>query len=145
MKIYKILIILLLCITGLDACRQNKETVKQIKNQGLTLMIMKTPGGPEDADEITYSARLIPDKELLDKNDNLNTAMLYRMDSCFYLQQGKEKIYAILTQPIANGVKGSFEYLLSFEKQGIKNNKWAFVYQDKYLNHKTYKIETDQE
>jgi len=145
MKIYSIFIVFSLGITVISACRQNKDVIKQIKVQGLTLMVMKTPGGPEDADEMTYSARLIPDKGLIENKNAVVTAMQYKMDSCFYLQQGKERIYASLTQPIANGVKDSFEYLLSFERQGIKNNKWDFVYLDKYLNHKIYKIAIGQE
>jgi len=117
-----------------------------VSDHGLTVQLMKTPSSYDGEGNISYSARLIADKELIAKTDNtVKSNLSYRMDSCFYLQAGKKKIYASLTQSIANGVSGSFEYLLSFENTGLNDGKWNLIYQDKYLNQQKYTLNLNNE
>ena len=101
---------------------------------------------PGDLTSLVYAARLIPDKIIQKKSDSSKTKLWYKMDSCFYIQSGKNKVYAGLVQPIANGSTGSFEYMLSFDMQGdnFKKNK-SLVYQDRYLNHMRYAISLENE
>jgi hypothetical protein len=66
------------------------------------------------------------------------TALMYRMDSCFYLQAGKKIIYAALVQPVANGLSGTFEYLVSFDSVEAEKEGYKVVYHDRYLNKAKY-------
>jgi hypothetical protein len=117
-----------------------------VNDDGMTIQLRKVKNSPDDAGVLTYATRLIPEKVLLSSSDNkLNTALWYHMDSCFYLQAGERKIYAAIIQPIANGVTGTFEYLLSFDAAGMRNHRWSLVYQDKYLNHKKYTLSLESE
>jgi len=115
--------------------------IHETGGDGIRLQVVQLQN-PEGTvpDVITCKARLLPDVSLInDKQANINNAMIYRMDSCFYLQHGTKKIYASLVQPIANGVSGTYEYLIEFESvmQGADPD---FIYQDKYLNHKKYSL-----
>ena len=140
------LIILITGFTALFTSCKSKSTVKEIKGHGLTIEVIKLSGQPGDTSTISYSARIIPDKALInDKDNKVKTALLFNMDSCFYLQAGKKKIYASLTQPVANGVAGTFEYLLSFDVSNHKDADGSLIYQDKYLNHRKYQINPDKE
>jgi hypothetical protein len=133
-------------IANFFSCKQTKSSFKELTDHGLTIQIMKLQDPSKDKMDITYSVRLLPDKKLIAEKDNsVKTALWYRMDSCFYLQAGKKKIYADIVQPIANGVSGGFEYLLSFDAGAVANDKWNLIYQDKYLNHRKYMLNTNNE
>lgn len=125
---------------SLFSCR-NKTQVQEITRDGLAIACTKIPGDPGPTATVNYSARLIPDKKLLDKKEKgLSATMWYRMDSCFYLQDGNKKLYASIIQPIANGVTGSYEYFLSFDIGQDDDRKWQLIYQDKYLNQQKYSL-----
>ncbi|MDB5123555.1 MAG: hypothetical protein JWP94_1684 [Mucilaginibacter sp.] len=125
---------------SLFSCRNN-SSVKAFKRDGLAIEIARIAGEPGAASGLNYSARLIPDKKLADTKDKeLTSALWYRMDSCFYLQQGGKKVFASIIQPIANGVAGSYEYFLSFDISQAEESKWHLIYQDKYLNQKKYSL-----
>jgi len=117
-----------------------KPHMQQAKDQDLTIQLMALKGGPDDGRTLSYQVRLIPVKKVQ------KTALYYQMDSCFYLLNGTKKIYASLVQPIANGINGSYEYLLQFEKPPIgEMNQIVPVYQDKYINGKCYDLKTNDE
>jgi hypothetical protein len=125
----KKLIIFFISFTCIFSCRQKAGSVKELKIKGLKVQIIKIPNGNGEIDNMNYSARLIPDKKLLEgKTDAEKLSITYKMDSCFYLQQGDRKIYASLTQPVANGVAGSFEFLLLFEIKTSDLGNYNFVY-----------------
>jgi hypothetical protein len=124
----------------ITSCKLHKSTPYETAGNGITLQVIQLENSPGDANVFTYKARLIPDALLLnEKNAYSKNAMMYKMDSCFYLQSGTKKIYASLVQPIANGVSGTFEYLLEFEA-AAGSNASEFVYKDKYLNQKKYSL-----
>jgi len=99
-----------------------------------------------DGASLDYAVRLLPGKALEATLDGkTKTALCYGMDSCFYLLAGGQKVYSAIVQPIANGVSGSFEYMLSFVVDDLKGGKWSLVYQDRYLNHKKYTLSLTEE
>jgi hypothetical protein len=129
------------CLTGFTiGCTSRQTKLHEISSNGVRLQIiqLENPAGG-DPQAVTYKARLIPDKSLLDqKNAVSKSAMIYKMDSCFYLQSRTKKIYASLVQPIANGVSGTYEYLIEFETP--ISTGYDFIYQDRYLNQKKYSL-----
>ncbi|WP_139112905.1 hypothetical protein [Mucilaginibacter sp. PPCGB 2223] len=86
--------------------------------------------------------RLIPDKQLIEeKSSNQKTALYYKMDSCFYIAEGLKKNYAVMVQPVANGVSGTYEYLLEFENGNAPQaDTINLIYNDKYINQKSYSL-----
>jgi hypothetical protein len=69
----------------------------------------------------------------------IRLAMQYQADSSFYLYKGGIKQYAVNVIPVTNGIKDSYEYLLIFNSEQEKSNlKDTLVYQDKYINGKSY-------
>lgn len=144
-KYYPYLLLAIVGVLLLGACSPGRPKVVELKENGLTLQLLKMPVDPGENKEINYSVRLIPEKALLESKDQLaKTALWYRMDSCFYVMAGQKKVYASIVQPIANGVMGRFEYLLSFEISDLETANWHMVYQDKYLNQKKYTMNLHQ-
>jgi len=136
--------ILILSLIILASCGHGNSSFSEIKDHDLTIQVMQLK---DDGDSIiTYKARLTPDKQLLEtKSKDEKQALYYTMDSCFYINKGNIKIYAALVQPIANGVSGSYEYMLQFEKdKKLNTDSINLVYQDKYINRKTYSLKMNQ-
>jgi hypothetical protein len=132
----------ILCLfAGVNGCHSQQNQSLQVKDSAMTIQVMRLQNDPSDDQVYTYKARLTPQKMLLaEKNQDVKNALFYQMDSCFYLESGAKKVYASLVQPVANGISGSFEYLLQFEKANNSDNNLSFIYQDKYFNHKKYSL-----
>lgn len=121
------------------AC-SHKSAVRQTGDKDLTLQLVNISDRKVKGD-ISYAARIIPGKgKYSSAGKSLKESLMYRMDSCFYLEAGKQKVYSQLTQPVANGLSGAFEYLVTFDIDNFDEHKWNFVYQDKYLNQKRYTL-----
>jgi hypothetical protein len=118
---------------------QGSSPVRESRQQGLTLQIKELPQDPGGAGTISYAARLIPDKGMFSDNA-VKTKLQYQMDSTFYIQSGRDRIYADLVQPVANGVTGTYEYLVSFDRTCQGRLTGRLIYQDRYLNHQKYTI-----
>jgi hypothetical protein len=133
---------LLLIFIGLNvAACHSKSTISEIKRAGLTLQVLSLPVDDGDAGALNFAARLVPDKGLLEsRGRTATTALWYHMDSCFFLQVGRQKVYAAMVQPIANGIPGKLEYLLAFEPADLQRANWQLTYQDQYFNHQKYTI-----
>lgn len=131
----------LMSLSLFASCKHSRPFM-EAKDADLTVQIMAMDDSSNDQHSISYRARLIPDKQLMEgKTREEKNALYYQMDSCFYFTVGGVKTYAALVQPIANGVSGSYEYLLQFEKPKLLNtDTMSFVYQDKYINKKTYDV-----
>ncbi|WP_183574647.1 hypothetical protein HDF18_01215 [Mucilaginibacter sp. X5P1] len=140
-------IVLSICLlTMLLACHKNRNAVTQIKDSGMLLEITRLKNGQGDPGTLDYAVRLIPDKKLLaDKDKSFRNSLWYSMDSCFYLVKGQRKIYSAIVQPIANGVAGTFEYMLSFNEEDLRAGNWSLTYDDRYLNHKKYNLSVPEE
>lgn len=93
------------------------------------------------ADDVAYAVRIYPKKEILEANKAVSKNMMYGTDSCFYLTYKKSRIYPVSITCIANGIPGSFEYLVSYEgfvlpEPATRN----LFYKDKYINKKDYQL-----
>jgi hypothetical protein len=138
----KVTIMILIVAGMLLSCKHKNKTFGELSNSGLTVQIMQLKNAGNDSGRWSYDVRLIPDKQLSeDITSQVKTAMYYRMDSCFYISNGSNKLYASMVQRIPNGIAGNYEYLLDFE-MGERQNQDSveMVYQDKYINHKTYQL-----
>ena len=132
----------ILSIMIMGSCRHKDRSFKEIIGNGLTIQVEQLKNVENDSTGITYKARLIPDKQIMEgKTQQEKTALYYRMDSCFYIADGNKKVYASMVQPIANGVAGSYEYLLGFELNSQeRKDSIDMIYQDKYINRQTYRL-----
>jgi len=129
------------CLAVFASCKHAKPLM-EARDADLTVQIMAIDDSSKDEQAVSYRARLIPDKKLMEgKTREEKNSLYYQMDSCFYFTVAGVKTYAALVQPIANGVSGSYEYLLQFEKPKLINtDTLSLVYQDKYINKKTYDV-----
>ncbi len=142
----KIHFIFLLIIGGLVGCQGNNIAhtgFKEIRDSGITIQLMKLTDSIPDISVIKYGVRIFPDKALLTNMTAMDEEnLLYRMDSTFYLQSNSKKYYPSLTEPIANGQKNNFEYLLIFKKsQEMKLKDMFLAFNDKYISHKTHHLQ----
>ena len=118
----------------------DKGTLRQAGDKELTIQLANI-SDKEVNNDISYAARITPAKRLFTAaGKSAKENLMYRMDSCFYLQKGGTKVYAQLTQQVANGLSGTFEYLVTFDTVNFDEHKWSFIYQDKYLNKRKYTL-----
>jgi len=130
----------------LCACRENRKIVNHIQDSDMSVEITRLKGGKDGSGTLDYAVRLIPAKKIInDKDKSFTNSLWYSMDSCFYLVKGQQKIYSAIVQPIANGVAGTFEYMLSFNESDLEKSNWNLIYEDKYLNHKKYFLNIPEE
>ena len=133
------LLILFLAVS----CRRVNKSFKESKDADMAFQIMDLPNDSADDNTLNYKVRIIPQKKLMETSTmHDKTSMYYDMDSCFYIIDDKhEKIYPSLVQPVANGVKDTYEYLLDFElNTGLAKQELNIIYADRYINHKSYVI-----
>lgn len=106
----------------------------------LTVQAAKLPYDKNDSASVNFRVRISINTDTLNYKRSAES-MMYRMDSCFYLQANGKKYYPQLTQAVASGVNKRFEYLVSFDsKTLLPLQKVNMVYQDRYLDHKTYTL-----
>jgi len=125
------------------ACRNGKSDIQQVQDKDMLIQVSKLNDESTGADNvINYKVRLVPDKQLMQSKASTDkTALFYRMDSCFYTTVNGKKNYAVLTQAVANGVSGTYEYLVEFEKaSGAQADSVDLFYQDRYINKKNYHL-----
>lgn len=139
MKITRSLIIAATIVLALS-CHKGGQQVKEIKDKELTLQV--SPLKDNDAEALNYKARLTFDKQAAaGMTREVINKYYYKMDSCFYIKSGNGKQYADLVQPVANGVSGSYEYLVEFASgPAVTGDSINMVYQDRYTSHKQYQL-----
>jgi len=124
-----------------------KPQLMQAGDQELTIKLMKLKDKADPGNTLSYQARLIPGKKKNETGTNeTKQDLLYRMDSTFYIIEHHKKIYASLVQPVANGLKDSYEYLLQFESDSMLDDQQIeMIYQDKYISKRTYRLKATGE
>jgi hypothetical protein len=65
-------------------------------------------------------------------------SMWFKMDSCFWITENGENFYPEIIEPVANGLKNSFEYVVHFNRS-FDNNANLF-FKDTFINNKTYRV-----
>ncbi len=123
----------------LASCKSGQSDFQEIRESGLTVQVMGIREN-EDTALGDYRVRIFPEKGIEDTiGKETQNNMLYKMDSCFYLLDKSRPTYPVGLEPIANGMKNSYEYLLLFDKEtGIASDSLKLVYKDQYLNKKAY-------
>jgi hypothetical protein len=57
---------------------------------------------------------------------------------------GAQKRYPVLIQPVASGIKNSFDYLIEFEKpEDADDHDVLLVYQDKFFTSRNYSFKIE--
>lgn len=124
----------------ISACA-GRPQVRVISDQRMTVQVARLTDR-EDGRSIYYRVRLIPGATFRKTHQTLGTDHFwYRMDSCFYLRDTRGEVYASLVQPVANGAKDNYEYILEFLK-GATRDSVTLVYQDKEAKEINYQFKT---
>jgi len=132
---------ILIVLLSIYSCNRDKDRFKETEDNDLVIQIFRMEQTLQDSGIVNFRLKIIPKKSinrLISKD--LHEKLLYRMDSSFYLLEGKNKIYPVLIQSIANGNTRNYEYLISVEADDMLLRKAKLVYQDKYLTKKQYDL-----
>jgi hypothetical protein len=117
---------------------------KQVHSKELSLQLLKMKIAG-DTSAFYYRVRITPsanNKTL--SGDQVN--FYYAMDSCFYLKAGEQVFKPSIVQAVPNGIKGCFEYLLSFNiSKPMLFTPVNLVYQDKFIDGKVYSISLNKQ
>lgn len=103
----------------------------------LSVEILRTASGGDTA-FVNYRVRIRPSTK------NIGTTgaaynFYYGMDSCFSLRSGHKDLAPAFVQAVPDGIKGCFEYLVSFEVAApSKLRPLALVYRDRFIDQKSY-------
>ena len=129
------------------ACNRGDDSFREVKDKDMILQVSEIKDKAPGDESLTYKARLIPSK-VLTENETIEQKRLlsYKMDSCFYINDGHHKNYASMVQAVANGVSGTYEYLLVFElDKNESKDSVDLLYQDRYINHKLYELKLNKQ
>ena len=117
-----------------------KET--HSKELSFQLLKMRIAG---DTSSFYYRARITPSPKGKELSGN-QVDFYYAMDSCFYLKAGAQVFKPSIVQAVPNGIKGCFEYLLSFNiRKPMLSLPVNLIYQDKFTDGKMYSISLNQQ
>lgn len=124
-------LIYLLFFCALAGCSSNKTA--EFSDEHLTVQVIEVKHNlsPTFKVRIYTNPKIQIDKQLLNK-------MYYGLDSCFYFVTKNHKYYAESIMPIANGMSGNFEYLITFGNDDHSLSE--IFYLDKYINQKEYRL-----
>ncbi|WP_293785340.1 hypothetical protein [uncultured Pedobacter sp.] len=87
----------------------------------------------------TFMVRVFPDQKIMEQGkEKIAESFLYHADSCFYLLKNNAKLYPEYVEPIVNGIKGSYEFLVGFNNQNLSSKEYILIYQDQMINKKKY-------
>ena len=118
---------------------------KEVTSSSMQIEVLKMDT-QRDTSLLNYKLRIYLDRSWVDKNQpNQTNEMNYQADSCFYILAGGVKCRPAFVQPVANGIKNCYEYLISFnaDKQ-LKMKSLNLVYADKYIDGKTYTLDLNK-
>ncbi|MEO3404975.1 hypothetical protein AAFN85_13800 [Mucilaginibacter sp. CAU 1740] len=135
----RILIELIAVAAVFTACNSGRNTYREIQKNGLRVQL----GRFADHHGEAYRIRLIPENRgagIVTKTSGIDP--LKNMDSCFYMLNGKQKIYPVAVQFIASGSETSFEYVAVFN-DSVSVSQNTMIYEDKYINRKTYRFDPE--
>ena len=124
----------------ISSCSRRPE-VKAISDQRMIVQVARMTDR-SDSRSVFYRVRLIPDPAFLKAHQALGTDHFwYRMDSCFYLRSAGRQDYAALVQPVSNGAKDNYEYILEFLRRDTRDSA-TLVYQDREAKEINYQFKT---
>lgn len=120
----------------LYACKD--RDFKEISNGDVRIQLTRLKGANQN-DGSGFKFRLLPSRSFAAAHQLRTENFWYHMDSCFYTEKDGVKTYVAMVQPIANGVKDNFEYLLQFDPEmAAASDSVRLVYYDKYITRQHY-------
>lgn len=133
MRKYAIIILL-----GLIFSCTSKSPSGQSLDNDLRIMAQLKNNSSNDRMQ-TFMVRVFPDKKNIEVGkEKITESFFYHADSCFYLLKNNVKLYPEYVEPVANGIKGSYEFLVAFSDQDLSLKEYTLVYQDLIINKKKY-------
>ena len=132
------IIALFLTLLAASSCKSRKAEFNEVKDDSLTVQVLKIRNADEEG-TIDLRVRIFPAHGLAEKSGKSTEEMWYATDSCFVLSTGGKELIPVMQQPVANGMKNSFEYLLLFEGAEVLDSRdMKLVYRDRHFTGKTY-------
>ena len=130
-KYWKSVIIILLIVVS---CQSPKADFAETEDAELRFQVLRMK--EDNAGDFQVRIWLLKNSV----NPDLQKAMSYNTDSLFYLadKAGITKHYPVVVEPVNGVIKNGFEYLVSFEDAGIKDDSLNFVYTGKFLSKQEY-------
>jgi len=120
----------------LSACKD--RDFKEINNGDVHIQVTRLKGAIQNEGS-GFKFRLLPSRNFTATHRLSTENLWYHMDSCFYTEKDGVKTYVAMVQPIANGVKDNFEYLLQFDPAvTATRDSVRLVYYDKYITRQHY-------
>lgn len=125
-----------ICCLLLAACGREKKQIQEQENTGLTVQVAPL-NNPDAPSGYRFRLNLTP-QAAAGLSETTRTALLYRMDSCFYKQAAGKKVYADIVQYVAAGTGKTFEYLVTFADEPVPPADEKLIYEDRYLDKKIF-------
>jgi hypothetical protein len=128
----------LIILLGLILSCSSKKPAGQSFDSDLKVMaqLKETPSGDRLR---TFMIRIFPDKKFMENGkEKITESFLYHSDSSFYVLKNNLKLYPEYVEPIANGIKGSYEFLVGFSDDNLSLKEYTLIYQDQIINKKKY-------
>lgn len=137
-----LLLTLASCRTPTEKWLDGMSDHQSVKGKALIMEIMKVKPPKMDTTALTYKIRIYPGKEWTETNSGRQkNGLFYGMDSCFTLRTAAASYSPDMVEPVNNGIKGCYEYLLSFGiAKAMKYRQLQLVYTDRFIDGKPYQI-----
>ncbi|MBN9295448.1 MAG: hypothetical protein J0I41_00485 [Filimonas sp.] len=74
-------------------------------------------------------------------NTDTKMALLYHMDSAFYLQTKGHVIYPDNVEPVATGDKNKYDYLVYYSKEKTGKGDVTFYFDDRFITDNRYNLD----
>ena len=132
------------CKTPTERWLDRLPEYKEVHSKDLSFQALKMKTISDTA-SFYYRVRITPSaKNSPAYSDQVN--LYYRMDSAFYLKAGAQTIKPVMVEAVPNGIKGCYEYLLSFDiNKKMQSTPVDLVYQDQFIDRKPYTISLNQQ
>ncbi len=130
---------ILIATAFMAGCKQESK-INTIQDDGIAIEVRrlddhKLLSGLDG--ECIYDVRIsTQDPALFEQVSRQN--MWFKMDSCFWVVENGTNVYPEIIEPVSNGQRNSFEYIIHF-KGDFYNNTGLF-FKDTFINKKTYKV-----
>ena len=132
--------LLLMFFLSLISCGERRR-FHESASPNLTLQVYLMPEEAGDKGALSFRVRVIPSQTLITSMSKaIRNSMWYGVDSSFFIRSGKVIIKAAMVQPVADGVNGSFQYLVMFDDIHTQSDKDRLLFLDRYLSKRTYAV-----
>ncbi|WP_460680438.1 hypothetical protein [Mucilaginibacter koreensis] len=145
MKIFnsKILLVAVIVLMAFMSCHNAPDKFSQSIDKEIVMQVLVPPLPADSTAYTTLQIRLTPSADVLSAMPaKVKQQLLYRADSCFYLEDKNLHVYPADVQAVANGINGTFEYLVAFRNKDLLQSR-TLIFHDQHINDKVYKVSVD--